>query len=60
MKAFTLIAVIIAAVATSGCVVAPARGDYRDRDHYDHRYQGDGHRDNMRHGQEDTDGRDRG
>jgi hypothetical protein len=45
MKAFNSIAIAIAtgaAIASlSGCVVAPARADYRDRDHvrYEHRYE---------------------
>ena len=43
MKIFTNIALataIAAITALAGCGVAPARGDYRDRDHsYDHRYQ---------------------
>jgi hypothetical protein len=56
MKALTLIAVVVAAVATSGCVIAPDHGYYRDRDHYDRHYQDGGRYDNMRHGQEGTEG----
>jgi hypothetical protein len=41
MKAFKAIAMVAAISTMSGCVVAPTRGDYRDRDqqHYERRPQ---------------------
>jgi len=39
MKAFTILAIVAAISTMSGCMVAPARGDYRDSDQsrYEHR-----------------------